>query len=417
MPKLDSIDYETAQAINAVAMAEDRAQAANAYRHHAELLKNWRIVYADTSDQSMIQTRRCGLAGGGHASSLFRGNALWLLDDNLLSRRASSDFVCGMGTYLDSNAASLIRSLAYSDNPSEAVVTKAGAAWGFLGAGNIANPYLYLWEALRHPSDKTTKACRETFAANHALAQEQTMPGVEWGRRYRAELREDAEAVADQFLADFQRFLDDGLADALDGQVEMVEAMLVRTKIIEYSSKKSPQHKMRELITFMHEELSTIMTRELIVCADILCRGGQSRLSQKLNSVRNGSDPFGVLRNCAWDLFLPRALDMLAGSTPVEGMDFYLPHLITFDGDVEDILTLTELRSIALHRPSGKVLPFFNFDPFSWISERLGEKRTDEIHPLFQETAYADRSARRTRDAIRATLARDREVLRAIISP
>ncbi|MYM94530.1 hypothetical protein GTP90_11735 [Rugamonas sp. FT81W] len=242
------------------------------------------------------------------------------------------------------------------------------------------------------------------------------MPGVEWGRRYRAELREDAEAVAGTFLTDFQRRLDDGLGDALAGEVEMVESMLVRTKIIEYSSRKSSEHKMRELVEFMHEELSTIMVRELIVCADILCRGGQSRLSKKLNSVRNGPDPFGVLRNCAWDLFLPRALDMLAGAKPVEGMDFYLPHIITFDGDVKDIVTLTELRSIALHRPSGTVLPFFNLDPFSWISERLGEKRADELHPLFQEAAYAARSARRSRESIRARLASDREVLRAIIS-
>ena len=409
------ISFDIGKALSAVAMAPDRSLALQAYRHHHDLLKDWRVIYADGDVSSNFRTRRTEFAGGGRGSSVFRGSSLWLLDNEVVTR-GTVQFQCGTGTYLDSNAASLLRSVAYNENPKADVLTKCKELAAFLGPGMSANPYLYLWEAQRHWNAKTIQGCRESFAVIHALGNGAAVPDLEWARYFRAELQTEAEAVADSFIADFQLHLDNGLSQAINDQVELVEAMLVRTKIIEYSSHKSAQHKLSELVRFMHEDLSTIMAREMIVCADILCRDKRSRLSQKLNSVRNGSDPFGVLRNCAWDLFLPRAMDMLVGSTPVEGMDFYLPHIVTFDVDVADILKLTELRAVAIHRPSGSVQPFFDQDPLEWLSGQVGEKRVDGLMPLFTRSAYGDREQRRSRESIKVILEADRERLKALLN-
>ena len=411
---LDTLSFETAQVLATIGMAKNRLEALREFERNLMRLSDWRIVYAD-SGSSMLQTKRSKFSSGGCASSLFRGTALWIFDVETIAKRQSSTFLCGAGNYLDSNAASIIRSIAYNDNPRPEVLMKGKILGDFLGSDMRTNPYLYLWESQRHWNDRTIQGCRETFAAVHALGFESGVPDLEWGRRFRAEQRIEAERIADIFLSDFQTELDKGLADGINEQVAMVEAMLVRTKIIEYSSRKSPQNKLHELIDFMHNDLATIMTRELIVCADILCSGGKSRFSQKLNGVRNGRDPFALLRNCAWDLFLPRALDMLAGAKPVEGMDFYLPHIITFDEDVAGILRLTELRSVALHRPSGSIFPFFNFDLTAWMSEHVGSKRGRTLEVLFEKDAYNERAKRRSRSSIVETLNSDRQRLQELL--
>ncbi|WP_157201227.1 hypothetical protein [Massilia sp. Root418] len=409
------MDFETAQALHDVAMADDRVQAAEAFKRHLTRLSDWRVVYADDSAASRLQTRRCKFPVEGCASSLFRGTSLWLIDADVAQRRQAAAFFCGAGTYLDSNAASVIRSIAYHEQPAPELLAKGRMLGEFVGLGVTANPFLYLWESQRHWTGKTIERCRQAFAANHALGLARTLPDLAWGRQFRAAQRQEAEAVADAYLADFQRQLDSGLGCEINEIVELIEAVLTRAKFLEYSSRKSPQHKLNELIRFMHEELSTIMTRELIVCADILGTAPQSRLSQKLKGVRNGADPFALLRNCAWDLFLPRALDMLAGADPVDGLDFYLPHIITFDADVADILRLTELRAVALHRESRAVYPYFDIDPAAWLSGQVGEKRSAALEPLFGATAYGQRQGRRDGADVRRILASDRVRLQALL--
>jgi hypothetical protein len=106
---------------------------------------------------------------------------------------------------------------------------------------------------------------------------------------------------------------------------------------------------------------------------------------------------------------------MLAGAKPVEGMDFYLPHIITFDEDVAGILMLTELRSVALHRPSGSIFPFFNFDLTAWMSEHVGSKRGRTLEVLFEKDAYNERAKRRSRSSIVETLNSDRQRLQELL--
>jgi hypothetical protein len=167
----------------------------------------------------------------------------------------------------------------------------------------------------------------------------------------------------------------------------------------------------------MHEELSTIMLRELIVCGDILLRSNRSRISKKLNSIQNHADPLALIRNCAWDMFIPRVLDALTSVTPDQAphLDFYVAELLSFDGDVSDIINTTKLRAIAVHRPSKKTFPFFDSDVAEWLGNRLGPKRMDALSDYFLPEAFLDRARRRPSMSVQSILEADREQLMQLI--
>jgi hypothetical protein len=148
----------------------------------------------------------------------------------------------------------------------------------------------------------------------------------------------------------------------------------------------------------MHEELATMMLRELIVCGDILSHSKQSRISKKLNSIQNNANPLALIRNCAWDMYIPRALDALTAITPDQplSVDFYFPEILSFDGDVTDIINTTKLRAIAIHGPTKKNIPFFDSDIAEWLGNRVGSKRMDALSEYFLIDAFLDRAKRRS---------------------
>src|SRR5690606_9737266 len=192
-----------------------------------------------------------------------------------------------------------------------------------------------------------------------------------------------------------------------------MEAMLVRTQLLVLGSRKSPQHKLAELITFMHEALSTIALRELIVCGDILARNTQARIVHKLNSLQNHPDPLALLRNCAWDLYIPGALDQLCAVNPHKepNFDFYLAELLTFDGDVVDMLRTTQLRALAVHRPTMQSFPFFDHDIAEWLGNRVGGKRMDSLEDIFSPKAFELRAQRRSVSTVEGVLNEDKNRL------
>ncbi|RMR80895.1 hypothetical protein ALP78_02267 [Pseudomonas coronafaciens pv. striafaciens] len=404
------ISYDTQFALHQVCTALNPLLALRAYEENQYVLKDWRIIYAAEDDAGPFKLRRKEFADRGFISTCFRGKSLWVLDSEAISTLSPVRFQMGYGTFVDSNAASFIKALAYRENPSPGLTQYGNAIRANFDNAELAvlNPYLYLWEAQRSWNEETIENCRMTLAAIHALSLDSSPLDESWGLRFRNIYREQAEAHADELLADFQKQLDNGLHEGIEQQVDLVESMILRTKIIEASSSKSAEHKMGELIQFMHEETSTFMLRELIVCADILCRGGRSALSKKLNSVLDKEDPLAMIKNCSWDLYLPRALDAMANTQTLPEADFYLGNLITFDTDVADIFKLTELRAMAMHRKSTYTFPFFNEEFIDWIAARVGEKRMDSLAGLFQTDGFESRAKLRSHARVKNILVEDR---------
>lgn len=416
--KVHSTEYAIQQALYAVGTAPTRSEALASFEENQHLLKDWRILYADESKAGPLSLRLAQFSEKGFVSTLFSGHSLWVLDHDVISSSDTMMFQVGYGTYIDSNAASFIRSLAYREEPKEHLLNfcrMLSDSFSFDELSNI-NPYLYLWEAQRDRSPETVTGIRETMAALFALSWIKQPLNAEWGKMYRKLYQEQAEAEADRFLYQFYLNLDAGLGKAIEDQVDLLEAMLLRTKLIELSSKRSAQNKLNELLQFMHDELSTMMIRELLVCADILFREGKSQMSKKLDGLQKKKRPFDELRNCARDLNMLRSMDQLTNSiSDHTNSSFYIANLITFDRDIIDIIQLTELRAIALRRSSSDAFPIYNRQLDTWLSEKLGEKRLSGLENIFRKDGFDTRSRARSRSTVKTILQEDRQKLACII--
>lgn len=397
--------------VQEVCSAPSALQAHQRFAQNLDALKDWQIIYADQQDVGSVKLLNLPLGDSGVAATVFRGKSLWIMDAPFVASGSSAkiDLRGGSALFVDSNAASYIRAMAYQPEPQDGVI-KAARLMNMLGSRlQNLNFYLYLWEAQRHWSPKTRARCKESVAAIHALSASGSPLSLEWGNRYRGVFREQAENFAEGLVSEFEQDLGAGLAKGIAQQVALMEAILVRAQIIQLSSKKSPQHKLALLVAFMHEELSTMMLRELVVCGDLFSRSEGSRMAQKLNSLQNHPNPEALLKNCAWDMFIPRALDMLTTSRPEQAdqLDFYLAELLTFDGDVCDIIRATQLRAIAVHRPSMRPFPFYDNDVAEWLGNGVGEKRMAELDEFFQPSAFQQRAERRSVKAVQDVLQED----------
>jgi len=405
------------QLVQMICSAPNALEAHRLFEANAAELVEWQIIFAEMSDAGSIKLVDQRLGHSGVATSVFRGQSLWLMDSQFVSQSGPVGFRGGSAMFVDSNAATYIRNIAYHDQASQEALNWADLINRIGPRLQQLNPYLYLWESLRSWNDVTAAKCKESVAAIHALSSSGSKLTAEWGCRFRAQFRESSENFAIGLIAEFERELKAGLFSGLEDQMELMEAILVRTQIIELSSKKGKEHKLGQLVAYMHEELSTIMLRELIVCGDILLRSNQSRIAMKLNSIQNQTDPLALIRNCAWDMYIPRALDALTAVTPDQAphVDFYVAEVLSFDGDVTDIINTTKLRAIAVHRPSKMTIPFFDSDVAEWLGNRLGPKRMNTLSDYFLPDAFIDRAKRRPRVSVRSILEADRTHLTQLI--
>lgn len=416
-PRTACKDLSDQQRVQEICSAPNAREAHARFRDNAEALREWQIIFAEESDAGSIKLLDQPLGPSGVATSVFRGKSLWLMDAAFVSQSAPMEFRGGSAMFLDSNAATYIRAIAYQEAPAQEAWQRAGLINRIGPRLQQLNPYLYLFESLRSWSDETAARCTETVAAIHALSLPGSTLNPEWGRRFRADTREGAEHFAAGLVAGFARQRESGLFAGLQEQLDLVEAILVRTQIIALSSRKSSQHKLAQLVAYMHEELSMIVLRELIVCGDILLRSNRSRISKKLNSLQNHADPLASIRNCAWDMYIPRALDALTAVTPDQDLhlDFYVAEVLSFDGDVSDIIATTKLRAMAVHRPSKRHVPFFDSDVAEWLGNRIGPKRMDCLSDYLLPEAFLDRARRRPTSSVRSILEADRERLMELI--
>jgi len=405
------------QLVKEICLAPNALEARRRFEKNVLALKDWQIIFAEESDRGSFKLLNKKLGAYGLATSIFRGKSLWIMNADFVTRTGPMDFCGGSAMFVDSNVASYIRTVAYDSNPSKTALSMAKLINEIHGKLQQLNPNLYLWEALRSWNKETAVCCKQSLAAMHALSYSGSKLTEEWGLRYRSDFREVAENFATGLLVEFERDVNAGKFSTLDEQLALIEVMLLRVQIIELSSKKSRAYKLTQLINYMHEELATMLYRELIVCGDILNRNERSRIFQKLNSIQNTKNPLALIKNCAWDMYIPRALDALTAITPnrTTNMDFYVAEILTFDGDVSEIMDTTKLRAIAVHRPSGRNYPFLDKDVPEWLGNYLDPKRMDAISDYFLMEAYFSRAIRRPSKSVRSILESSREELMMLI--
>ena len=107
----------------------------------------------------------------------------------------------------------------------------------------------------------------------------------------------------------------------------------------------------------------------------------------------------------------------MANTNTLPEADFYLGNLVTFDTDVADILKLTELRAMAMHRKSSLTFPFFNEEFVGWLVTRLGEKRMNSLVGIFQADSFELRAKLRSHEKVKNILMEDRARLLSMKKP
>lgn len=403
-------EFEIQQALHYVCSADNMAEALNRFQDHVELLGDWRIMYAADEAGGPFGLVREKFSSKGFVSTMLRGKSVWILDKAFALSESRISYIIGGSLFLDSNAASYIRKLSYAERISPELDAVRGDLQRTFSVDDLAglNPYIYMCEAQKKWSPEMRRFCKETIAAVHALSLDEAPLSEGWGERFRACYQKRAEAFAEKHVEEFSRNLDAGLGVAIAQRVAAAECMILRAKILECSSLASPEAKMEALLRFMNDELQIFMLRELIVCADILFHTKKTNFSDKLNSVLNQKDPLHVINNCAWDLYILRLIESLSNPKVLEGVDFCLDRLITFDKDIIDVICLTELRAVAIHLGSHRAYPFFNHELTSWLAGLIGHKRMANFSGNLQEDAFNKRAGHRCWENVQKILAEDR---------
>lgn len=406
-------EFQIQQALHSVCYASSVEEARRKFKDNISLLADWRIIYATDEASGPFGFPRQKFSDRGFVSTLLRGESVWILDKESVMSEARVNYVGGGSVFLDSNAASFIRKIAYVESISPEMDSVREDFYRTFSAEDLGrlNSYLYLCEAQKTWDDKTRRRCKETIAAVYALSLDEDPLGQGWPERFRAIHKPDAETFAEAWFEKFTDTLRAGLSEVIEQHAAAAECMILRTKIIQHSSPASPEAKMEELLKFMNDELRIFMLRELIVCADILFHTNKTNLSKKLNSILSQKDPLHTVNNCAWDLFFLRMIDSLSNPKYLPGINFCLDRLITFDEDIIDVMCLTELRAMAIHLGSNRAFPFYNNDLVEWLVDLIGHKRMARFSESLQEDAFNLRADLRSPEKVRMILEQDRQRL------
>ncbi|AXV72844.1 hypothetical protein CJO75_01405 [Ralstonia solanacearum] len=103
------------------------------------------------------------------------------MDAPFVSQSGPVGFQGGSAMFLDSNAATYIRQIAYQDGLSPEALNRANLINQLGPRLQQLNPYLYLWESLQSWNDETVARCKESVAAIHALSSSGGKLSAEWG--------------------------------------------------------------------------------------------------------------------------------------------------------------------------------------------------------------------------------------------
>lgn len=403
-------EFDIQAALQEVCTADDVKTAFDLFKSNLQLLENWRIVYACQDMRGAFKAPRVEFGNSGVISSAMGGQSLIVLDKEFINSKGPIRYEIGHGLYADSNVASYFRRLSYNSSSTDNLDTYKNNLRKAVGVEGLQrlNPFYYIWECQRNWNEKTREACIETVAAILAFHIDSDPLGPGWNDRFMNLYREACEQQAVSMIDDL---LTEALSEETTNRLALIEAMILRTKLIDLGSKKSAPHKLEQLIRFMYEELQVVMARELVICAEILYRGKTS-LTKKLNSFERSENAIDIVRNAAWDIFMLRIMDAMVTPKGLPRGEVYLPVLISTDKDVRDLIKLTELKAIAVCRISGRTFPFIDLDLFDWLKTRLGAKRVESLAPLFGQEGFEARAKGRSLRAVKETLAADQVRLR-----
>ncbi|MFD3240665.1 hypothetical protein ACE2AK_16100 [Rahnella perminowiae] len=406
-------EINTLKLLNEIGNAPSFSDAIDQYEYFKNDLGEWRLIYSNESSDGLFYLPKKELSPKCYLLTPFKGSSLYVIDKEVIEIKGLTKHFISTAIYVDSNTASYIRSFAYEDQPSDRVfqVCRSVSENMLQDDVNNLNMALYLSEIENNLKETDLKKVRETVSALKSISMMNSPFNDSWRESFLKKYKTISERDADELLFDY--YNKDGRPfGQFSAIVDLMELLLLKTKIIEYSSKRSSENKLLNLLSVIDKEINILMPKEMAVCVDILFYKNTLQITRKLNGLTNTSEPLQLIRNCAMDLFIVRMLDLLTNTiNDGNNTQFHLAQILTCDVDVWDILNLTGLNAIAVHRESCKSLPVYSSDFTEWIFDTLGDKKLDSISRMFTPQGIVERKKKHSHNEIKNNLLRSRQEL------
>ncbi|MDC6119994.1 hypothetical protein PJX95_18240 [Serratia rubidaea] len=399
-------EINTLRLLNEIGNASSFSDAVDQYEDFKNDLEEWRVIYSHESFAGPFYLPKKELSPKCYLLTPFKGSSLCVIDKEVIETKGVTKHFISTAIYIDSNTASYIRSFAYGHKESERASQVCRSISENISQDdvNVLNMSLYLSEIENNLKETDLKKVKETVSALKSIAMINSPFDSSWKELFTNKYKIISEREADDFLFDYYN-KDEYQFGQFSSIVDLMELLLLKTKLIEYSSKRSSENKLLDLLSVIDKEISILMPKEIAVCVDILFYKNKLQITRKLNGLTNTSKPLELIRNCAMDLFMARMLDLLTNTiSDKNNTQFHLAQILTCDVDVWDILNLTGLNAIAVHRKSHKTLPVYSNDFKEWIFDTLGDKKLDSISRIFTHQGVVERKRRRSHNEIKNNL-------------
>lgn len=127
-----------------------------------------------------------------------------------------------------------------------------------------------------------------------------------------------------------------------------IYCLLLKSIILNLSSRKSPDNKMRKLLDFVNLELGVYLERELAICYMYFDK--RECTKKFFKRIQNGTrDILSSVTSMSWDLFHIRSLEFLTQNDVDQHQPFSLHSLVTYDLGLRDILSAYPISALVLH--------------------------------------------------------------------
>lgn len=243
--------------LNEIGNASSFSDALELYEDSKSDLKEWRVIYSHESAGGPFYLPKKELSPKCYLLTPFKGNSLCVIDKEVIERNGITKHFISTAIYVDSNTASYIRSFAYEAHPSERVYQVCSSISENISQVdvNILNMSLYLSEIENNLKETDLKKVRETVSALKAISIVNSQFNSSWRELFLNKFQMISEKEADVLLFDYYN-KDGNPFGQFSEIVDLMELLLLKTKIIEYSSKRSSENKLLELLSVIDKEIS-----------------------------------------------------------------------------------------------------------------------------------------------------------------
>ena len=156
---------------------------------------------------------------------------------------------------------------------------------------------------------------------------------------------------------------------------------------IQYSSRKSAKHKLKEFMEFVQEKGVVLFERELVAIYKYFYNRNSVSLFNRVNMGGNQANLLEKINNMAWDMLATRYLERIL---LLQDADFTIPLFASSDKALTEYFKLFPVKLSMVHRPSQNVISIpETITEQYFIKEGCGDIVKQYLSPEFKNKRIA----------------------------